>query len=144
MFQSTRPYGARRRIAAKGFAIGCFNPRAHTGRDFMSMPLLNKCFVSIHAPIRGATIVIRFTFNLSMFQSTRPYGARRYAAHSRYTNEVFQSTRPYGARPVGINTSRHGLFVSIHAPIRGATHYSRIDCQDCGFQSTAPIRGATG
>ena len=77
LFQSTRPYGARRHTSCLPLPGLCFNPRAHTGRDIMWMPLWNS----------------------TEFQSTRPYGAR----HQRKTGYIglreFQSTRPYGARP---------------------------------------------
>ena len=77
VFQSTRPRGARQDLDSFIEHTGCFNPRAHVGRD---MPTsvhrnLEKCFnprahvgrdlsfflsryqihVSIHAPTWGAT-----------------------------------------------------------------------------------------
>ena len=54
-----------------------FNPRAHTGRDKMR----------VDEP-----------FGNEAFQSTRPHGARRFAAHSIGGSSIFQSTRPHGAR----------------------------------------------
>ena len=50
------------------------------------------------------------------FQSTRPYGARPIPG-SRSLR--FQSTRPYGARRD--SDSQVSSYVSIHAPVRGAT-----------------------
>ena len=35
MFQSTRPHGARSKINYPGWVWWGFNPRAHTGRDFI-------------------------------------------------------------------------------------------------------------
>ena len=76
-FQSTRPYGARHASCAFRGPWQCFNPRAHTGRDFLPTVsfsnsssfnprahtgrdgafslTLASIAVSIHAPIRGAT-----------------------------------------------------------------------------------------
>ena len=99
-----------------------FNPRARTGRDaWRSRPDLRASDVSIHAPVRGATADAgRSSTAGSMFQSTRPYGARhadaslrecrvRFNPRARTGRDVlssrpdlvtceFQSTRPYGAR----------------------------------------------
>ena len=144
-FQSTRPCGARpKRIcasrsstsvsihaplrgattyAAKIFPIRiCFNPRAPAGRDarrFMSS-LLN-----------------------GVFQSTRPCGARHRHDTQIIASVKFQSTRPCGARPA--RKSKSGFFagVSIHAPLRGATH-NNVSLVCCRFVSIhAPLRGAT-
>ena len=76
-FQSTRPRGARRaggRVADKAgcfnprahvgrdktsltevASLFCFNPRAHVGRDFRNVNSLQRWLVSIHAPTWGAT-----------------------------------------------------------------------------------------
>ena len=117
-FQSTRPYGARRR---------------------MQIVSRSQKRVSIHAPVRGATIVDSSCAR--RFQSTRPYGARPAMTYSSVST-VFQSTRPYGARQSSAYTAiaddrfnprartgrdgRHDFMqstttVSIHAPVRGAT-----------------------
>ena len=80
--------------------------------------------VSIHAPVWGATGTIISTYrpnasfnprarmgrdkccyiagrSSTMFQSTRPYGARPVNRCKTIFELVFQSTRPYGARPRG-------------------------------------------
>ena len=143
-FQSTRLHGARRRAAWKAAvlptvsihapargateqgdllgALACFNPRARTGRDIMSIALREdgQSFqstrphgarpdvhqalhghqpVSIHAPARGATWRHCRAWSIPRFQSTRPHGARR------------SMWKPYLPRGC----------VSIHAPARGAT-----------------------
>ena len=74
----------------------CFNPRARTGRDVISRVALSI---------------------LSMFQSTRPHGARPLAYLTRKTTGI----------------------VSIHAPARGATRYgSPSQPYLVVFQSTRP------
>ncbi len=122
MFQSTRPRGARRN---RSFAVS-------------AMP---------------------------MFQSTRPRGARQIAsipatvaksfnprAHagrdennqgglSEY-NE-FQSTRPRGARRSSIYGTRSRVYVSIHAPTRGATLEEINRGSSSRVSIHAPTRGAT-
>ncbi len=93
-FQSTRPYGARRRSAGL-HPVTSFNPRARTGRDHGAHRRLQ---VSIHAPVRGATGHAAVDIGDSTFQSTRPCGARRAVGCSLQHVRTFQSTRPYGAR----------------------------------------------
>ena len=100
LFQSTRPRGARRSEAVTAIHIahvsihaptggatsckylsnldGCFNPRAHGGRD-------NHRF--------------KFFAIIPRFQSTRPRGARPNLTPWVASVALFQSTRPRGARP---------------------------------------------
>ena len=76
----------------------------------------------------------------SMFQSTRPRGARRWRCQQQRTPPKFQSTRPRGARP-GDDNAQLVLCVSIHAPTWGATNQQNTTMTDFLFQSTRP-RGA--
>jgi len=91
--------GATRFNAACLLACICFNPRAHAGRDQNDAFGYPLAFVSIHAPMRGAT-------SYSMVQAS--------------TYE-FQSTRPCGARLGMSRGVSFAIQVSIHAPMRGAT-----------------------
>ena len=83
----------------------CFNPRAREGRDreWLGGPEL-FCFVSIHAPARGATSVDQapcLQVNVSIHAPARGATANRLRGRS---CGLFQSTRPRGARP---RRSRH-------------------------------------
>ena len=60
-----------------GSSVMSFNPRAREGRDLTLPTLISK---------------------LSLFQSTRPRGARRFQIICRINYILFQSTRPRGAR----------------------------------------------
>ena len=101
--------------------------------------------VSIHAPTRGATVTtiklsrVVDSFNprthtgcdtgsffspieILRFQSTHPHGVR----HPEKTEvgsstKTFQSTHPHGVRRCDKVSMTSFLFVSIHAPTRGAT-----------------------
>ena len=120
-FQSTRPHGARQMAAAVADQRPGFNPRARMGRDVSHLRALPACrsfnprarmgrdastfavhlreHVSIHAPAWGATHCQRVSYGATLFQSTRPHGARRVLAP-----------------PLVLEYS-----VSIHAPAWGAT-----------------------
>ena len=78
-FQSTRPRGARRASGRANITwTACFNPRAHGGRDSGSRLFIFVEEVSIHAPTGGATTGSITLIRYSVFQSTRPRGARRH------------------------------------------------------------------
>ena len=118
------------------------------------------CVVSIHAPARGATFAMQRAEIRSKFQSTHPHGVRPNKSVRVKHVSLFQSTHPHGVRRIGNitipkivkfqSTHPHGVRhladlavkqrgqVSIHAPARGATHFS-VDKDFVGlFQSTHP------
>ena len=102
-FQSTRPCGARRcHPGCKGRFRCRFNPRARAGRDFecptMPEPLDS---VSIHAPVRGATIR-KFNKDAGKGMGFNPRA--RAGRDLPGQHQKYQCGR-----------------VSIHAPVRGAT-----------------------
>ena len=107
MFQSTHPHGVRLESKQPGHNVG---------------------IVSIHAPARGATAcptVLPYVPN--MFQSTHPHGVRP-IFRSRGFNVLlsFNPRTRTGCDTYG-NTEARLLFVSIHAPARGATASVRTD-----------------
>ena len=125
--------------------------------------------VSIHAPVRGATLLCWADFRADYCFNPRARTGRdlhgafvvqevdvvsihapvRGATSVRLSPPtsalMFQSTRPYGARQAFCDKWVGVLEVSIHAPVRGATC-----CTICGISVLtivsihAPVRGATG
>ena len=97
-------------------------------------------FVSIHAPVRGAT--------WDAGCSTGPglsFNPRARAGRDLGIDDTpcwagrFQSTRPCGARLEIKSRPKKIKKVSIHAPVRGATHVaSTSEPHRMGFQSTRP------
>ena len=99
-FQSTHPHGVRLSMFRISFRpILGFNPRTHTGCDFVAVPVFTSIHVSIHAPTRGATK-----------DNPPPFCFIVVSIHA--------PTR--GATPLYLIYIYHCL-VSIHAPTRGAT-----------------------
>ena len=140
-------WGATRRGAWR-WTAGCrFNPRARVGRDFLA----RWCQKGI-----------------SVFQSTRPCGARHLAdgdlsvrdavsihapvwgATSLFAQTAtrcvqFQSTRPCGARPADARLRDAFNKVSIHAPVWGATSSTAAPTATCGcFNPRARVGRDTG
>jgi len=97
-FQSTRPYGARRARNIARWAGRRFNPRARMGRDESEKLALGQALVSIHAPVWGATRPRAGNRPRDAVSIHAPvWGATKMSR--RVTDScVFQSTRPYGAR----------------------------------------------
>ncbi len=101
-------------------AFLCFNPRPRMGGDGRSRRTKYQIFVSIHAPVWGAThhpLLLFGKHNVSIhapvwgattivyavnvkhsFQSTPPYGGRQVITGSQMRHILFQSTPPYGGR----------------------------------------------
>jgi len=76
----------------------------------------------------------------SLFQSTRPRGARPTADTICARLEKFQSTRPRGARPAPPPPPHAPAPVSIHAPAWGATVIARApNSAGCSFNPRARV-----
>ena len=148
IFQSTRPLrGATDTLAALMGGAMYFNPRAPCGarrRDLICyQPWIH---ISIHAPLAGRD---------------------RFLSSSISTGETFQSTRPLRGATTSIDGKGGRIKISIHAPLAGrdcsatpilphqlyfnprapcgARHaLSLIPWSAIQFQSTRPLRGATG
>ncbi len=99
-FQSTRPYGARHDFALKielNAKVSIHTPlRGATWLDNASDKTID---VSIHTPLRGATDIAAPLLTVSnSFNPHAPTGRDSDLQTSCGRIEVFQSTRPYGAR----------------------------------------------
>ena len=146
--------------------ITSFNPRTREGCDAVSVSarrrallfqsthpwrvrlvlglhMLGLGYVSIHAPVKGATLRLCSLLSPPSFQSTHPWRVRHYTIETWYGVATFQSTHPWRVRRpteerpsiIGTFQSTHpwrvrlGLLgrsirrhkVSIHAPVKGAT-----------------------
>ncbi len=78
--------------------------------------------VSIHAPLRGATIIGSASESkIVQFQSTHPCGVRRGIRYSTCLLKGFNPRTPAGCDYCLFLILGHSHFVSIHAPLRGAT-----------------------
>ncbi len=145
-----------------------FNPRARAGRD-RGTPGCQGSSSRFNPRARaGRDVVVDYPAKrITVFQSTRPRGARLQAAADKVAKLAFQSTRPRGARPgtakrrplgrcfnpraragrddPGRHRARDPASVSIHAPARGATPglYLRVvQAEKCPSPRTAKRRAA--
>ena len=119
-----------------------FNPRSHERSDAKIFSLLVAIIISIHAPTRGATVIISGSPCGRLFQSTLPREERQgLSAKSKlpfYFNPrshersdplplqnrlqyVYFNPRSHERSDRFITPNYETKFISIHAPTRGAT-----------------------
>ena len=80
--------------------------------------------ISIHAPLRGATLEVKMIdLLLGDFNPRSPAGSDTLFTNIFQHIHLFQSTLPCGERRVCIDGMCVLSFISIHAPLRGATEY---------------------
>ena len=99
----------------------CFNPRSRAGSDSRCRFRKSYASVSIHAPARGATILL-----LIGVLSSCGFNPRSRAGSDTQGSQ-----------------GRSGLHVSIHAPTRGATAMKEKRLYTKNVSIHAPTRGAT-
>ena len=144
-----------------------FNPRTREGCDsFSSVFSSLSSLISIHAPVKGATLIQVKTFLLIfIFQSTHPWRVRlnievqlmvtqsnfnprtregcdsHHGRRLRTMSSIFQSTHPWRVRLEREELARKLGAISIHAPVKGATWNLRTKMVwNISFQSTHPWR----
>jgi len=125
-FNPRAPYGARPRPLRLGLCPSCVSIHApRTGRDLLIAITTAPSAVSIHAPRTGRDT-----------SCTRQRGmASRVSIHAPRTGRD-------GYKPVAVSLIDN---VSIHAPRTGRDSSSAPNCNRSDwFQSTRPVRGATG
>ena len=139
-FQSTPPCGGDVGSLVPRLTSPKFQSTPPYGGDEIHLYSIFICIISIHAPIRGRHIRHPASRLSRLFQSTPPCGGDYLDAPGSTTETPFQSTPPCGGdvhlfdphpvpgdfnpRPLAGATVFHlrpadGLYISIHAPLRG-------------------------
>ena len=123
--------------------LRCFNPHTHIGCDLTGKQIKLFRFVSIHAPIQGATNQMHSFRTNREFKSTHPYRVRHISMNNEEQDVKFQSTHPHRVRRVYILKAAEVVRVSIHAPTQGATSLLCPVWFACLVSIHAPTQGAT-
>ena len=84
--------------------------------------------ISIHAPTRGATISEYSNTESLEFQSTLPREERLLQVFMTFLFSKFQSTLPREERRYANGEVCSCVYISIHAPTRGATKSTNLNC----------------
>ena len=98
-FNSRAHRGRDKRTKSVCSIIACFNSRAHRGRDGQRIATVLVFFVSIHAPTGGATQSGATSYYLLAVSIHAPTGGATNRVGVLIGDTVFQFTRPQGARP---------------------------------------------
>ena len=121
LFQSTLPQGERPALfTSLSVTSFCFNPRSRKGSVLISSSKFAG-LVSIHAPARGATALCKHRLLLRQFQSTLPQGERQSLTVATIVGTCFNPRSRKGSDQPCLRVYLLLLFVSIHAPARGAS-----------------------
>ena len=168
-FNPRSPCGERPRSQAYGSSLPHFNPRSPCGeRHYWVTHYVNGLPISIHAPLAGSDHArpVDAPFQ-PVFQSTLPLRGATVVAAELGTCYQFQSTLPLRGATLASKLLRISVAISIHAPLTGSDvlcsskvakvcHFNpRSPCGERQsslpmsaantlFQSTLPLRGATG
>ena len=129
-----------------GYALSYyyFNPRSHERSDKRKgFYIYMDNSISIHAPTRGATLLMMIYLLMMIFQSTLPREERRATSNVQEVLNEFQSTLPREERQGKLQFLYMELFISIHAPTRGATCVHLLFVFLIYISIHAPTRGAT-
>ena len=142
-FQSTHPLGVRPQNGGIRVPTACFNPRTHSGCDLqpVSSGYAVALFQSTH-PLGVRPHFIRCVITTRRFQSTHPLGVRRRVRLSMILRPCF-NPRTHSGCDKAICEEYTEVWVSIHAPTRGATPLSYEIIQSLVVSIHAPTRGAT-
>ena len=169
-FQSTRPMRGATRVIERGKFVGAISIHTpHAGRDGVLGARADKSpDFNPHAPcgarptqqyygqyelgfqstrpMRGATLPRSRGKGQILFQSTRPMrGATAAQGRYSYQSTYFNPHAPCGARHYPKSIRLHPQKISIHTPHAGRDPNRRSGrCWRSTFQSTRPMRGATG
>ena len=150
LFQSTRPCGARQ-VSDHGASTAALWVSIHapvrgaTVRIGINRSCARKD-VSIHAPVRARRSKAVTAQQINRVSIHAPRAGRDRDPGLNIADVVFQSTRPCGARQESGEPRSASFFVSIHAPVRGATTYLSLAFSiglvlDVSIH--APVQGAT-
>ncbi|OSY06812.1 hypothetical protein BTJ48_03331 [Bacillus mycoides] len=142
-----------------------FNPRTYKRCDRCAVWCDTYMRISIHAPIRGGTVMSTVTSLFYCISIPAPIRGATSASIALYISTTFQSTHQQGVRHffvliccrgrgISIPAPTRGATletiqapylteISIHTPIRGATSYNRFNNKLRSISIHAPIRGAT-
>ena len=143
-FQSTHPWRMRLFVLYLPRVFEHFNPRTREGCDELYPYSLSDYIrfqsthpwrmrlestkakfadyeISIHAPVKDATLYSLRSYSNAKFQSTHPWRMRQLWPSRFICSPLFQSTHPWRMRPISVVPNFYAMFISIHAPVKDAT-----------------------
>ena len=115
------------------------------GSDFLSTVFNIRNYISIHTPLAGSDAALRKCWRSLIFQSTLPLrGATRPDNWTIWPTGYFNPHSPCGERRGHARHQRHPRHFNPHSPCGERQEDLENFRQLLEFQSTLPLRGATG
>ena len=144
-FQSTLPRRERHTILLSIFPDVYFNPRSREGSDLTGSTLADTTRkISIHAPAKGATSPVASSSTSSIYFNPRSReGSDICQPYLAMFLLTFQSTLPRRERRTDCVIPSATSSISIHAPAKGATVFTRFFNSFKAISIHAPAKGAT-
>ncbi len=142
-FNSRTPKGCDTSVRGASPLRRCFNSRTPKGCDQPNQPNHYGRIVSIHAPLKGATMGwLLLPLPLRRFNSRTPKGCDQGQGQRQKGGQGFNSRTPKGCDDgvTGLHDERR---VSIHAPLKGATLHIWHFITFAEVSIHAPLKGAT-
>ena len=116
-----------------------FNPRSREGSDGTTRLMHISSRISIHAPARGATNCGLTDYQVRHYFNPRSPGGSDLFRHGMEVNHInFNPRSREGSDDFFLFRFSHKVFISIHAPARGATSPFCLPAKITRFQSTLP------
>ncbi len=140
----TRQRGARHGSFLLKLPSMRFNSRAREGRDGFECIVCRLCYVSIHAPARGATLSWSFSSAADFCFNSRAREGRYQGDWAVCSQRFGFNSRAREGRDSAVSCNQlRPFYVSIHAPARGATMVAQGKGARRDVSIHAPAKGAT-
>ena len=146
-FNPRTPCGVRPDGAGDGQGARYFNPRTPCGVRRLWFSYIRDMMIEFQSthPLRGATFGLIHTAQKRHFNPRTPCGVRRRASREVDIRLNFNPRTPCGVRQGDQYVWSESGTISIHAPLAGCDRRcSQLRAKRVTFQSTHPLRGATG
>ena len=113
------------------------------GATLLLIFALATAIISIHAPTRGATRRVICPSSWILYFNPRSYKRSDRKNDTRLNKGLYFNPRSYKRSDFNVDILTLQTIISIHAPTRGATHISLLRRKKPMISIHAPTRGAT-
>ena len=125
------------------FSCTYFYSHPREGGDIEDSNFVERQYISIHAPAKGATCMISTFFGRKFHFYSRPREGGDYVNLTEILHLIHFYSRPREGGDVVAMLWKYWYWISIHAPAKGATDYHAWVLVKTKISIHAPAKGAT-